>query len=240
MGNVPVENDGLRHRFRLGVGRPRREDAEIKAFAAGGDSGLIRLDHQVVTAPLQVPKTASFLASSGQIVTSACSTADGVLSVRSGTGFHWNRQHLGLARGTDDGIGSVVDVECILLRQAHLVGGQAVVGQVELERLIALGGELECDRVDECPLVTRLVGRVSEKLGLGGDLGGAIVVDAAKELVDLGLVFVAPGLECQNRDVSDGFRARALPSGPRSPRAEANRREARARSRPPRARGCPG
>ncbi len=69
------------------------------------------------------------------------------------------------------------------------------------------------------------------KLGLGGDLFGAVVVHAAKELVDLGLVFIAPGLECQDRDVVGRVAGLGLAVGGGGARGRgANTAEGRVRS----------
>ena len=92
-------------------------------------------------------------------------------------------------------------LEGVLDRQPHLELGQPGVGQVELERLVALGRKLERDRVDERAFLARLVRVVAVELGLGLDLLGAEVVDAAEELVDVGLLVVDPGLEGDDRHV---------------------------------------
>ena len=228
-----------------GVGRSGRKRAEIKRIRLGGRFGLDAIvDHQVVTAPLDVADDRLVLGLLG------CHDRDvGVLG--GGRGLERvgqvsvavrDGQHLGLARRADDRVGPVVQLECVLDRQAHLVGGQAVVGQVELERLVALGASLSAIASTSVPSSPGLSAAWRIELGFGGDLFGAVVVHAAEELVDLGLVFVAPGLECQDRDVVRRVSRPDFAVGRRA-RSVGRRRirwGRRARSRRPRARGCPG
>ena len=85
-------------------------------------------------------------------------------------------------------------VERVGHRQPHLEWGKARIGQVEFERLVGLGRDLERDRIDEPGFLSLLAGREPVKLGFGGDLGFAEVVHPAKELIDVRLVFIAAGL----------------------------------------------
>ena len=77
-----------------------------------------------------------------------------------------DRQHLGLAGGPDDGERSIVDFKCVLHGQAHLEGYEPGVGQVELERLVALRRDLKRDRVDERALLALLLGSKGGRAGL--------------------------------------------------------------------------
>src|SRR5208337_2512260 len=79
------------------------------------------------------------------------------------------------------------------------------VGDIELERLVALGRKLERNRIDQLALAAGLVGGMAIELGLGLHPLGAEVVDPAEELIDVGLLVIDPSLKGDDGHVVRGI-----------------------------------
>ena len=142
-------------------------------------------------------ESSSPLASSGVAIRTSALVAGrrGVECVEQVAVAGGDRQDLRLAGVADNGEGVVVDLQGVLHREPDFELGQPAVGDIELERLVALGRKLKCDRVNQLALAAGLVGGMAKELGFSVHPLGTEVVDPAEELVDVGLLVIEPGLK---------------------------------------------